>query len=186
MCRHLLFGLLVVSAVVALAGVARAKNVTVTIPMENVKVKSNERGDCYVVKFEPPADIAGKRLDSVFLDFVVDASPRSEDEAEATPLVAVFPLTEVATGPSLKYDSDLPSVTPVAMGQDRKVRADITDIVRGWLTSPPTNHGLVIGALAGPDVGRVELRNNALSAGTALRVTFFYQNRFGNRVSKKQ
>jgi hypothetical protein len=63
--------------------------------------------------------------------------------------------------------------------------ADITDMVRGWRASPSSNHGLVVGSLTGLEVGTVSLQNNALAASTALRVTFFYQNRFGERVSTR-
>jgi hypothetical protein len=169
----------------AVAGPAVAGSVTVTIPMEAVTVKSGERGECYIVKFDLPADLAGKRLDGVFIDFVVDASPRSEDEAEATRLVGVFPLTAEPTGATLQYESDIPSVHPIAMGEDRRVRVDITGIVNGWIANPSSNHGLVIGALTGPDVGTVSLASAGLGPATAVRVTFFYQNRSGGRVSTK-
>jgi hypothetical protein len=180
-----LIAILAVCAVAVLAGTALARNATITIPLQQISMRESARGDSYVVKFELPADLAGKRLDSVFLDFVVDASPTSEAEADATPLITVYPLTAAATGPSLEYESAVPSVRPIAMGEDQNVQADITDIVKGWLASPSSNYGLVIGALAGPEVATVSLKSDALAAGTALRVTFFYQNRSGERVSKK-
>jgi hypothetical protein len=185
MQRHKLLVILAVCAVATLAGTAFAKNVTISIPMEDVAVKSGERGDCYVVKFTLPADLAGKRLDSVFLDFVVDASPANPEAAETALLVGVFPLTEAATDAPLRYLSDVPSVRPISLGENRPVRADITDIVRGWLANPSTHHGLVVGALTGPEVGTVELQDAVLGSGVAFRVTFFYQNRSGERVSAK-
>jgi hypothetical protein len=62
---------------------------------------------------------------------------------------------------------------------------DITGIVNGWIANPSSNHGLVIGALTGPDVGTVSLASAGLGPATAVRVTFFYQNRSGGRVSTK-
>jgi hypothetical protein len=185
MRTHKLIAVLTTGIIVALAGTTLARNVTITIPMQEVGVRESARGEFYVVKFDLPVDLAGKRLDSVFLDFVVDASPTSEAEADATPLIAVYPLTAAATGPSLEYESDVPSVRPIAMGDEQKVRADITDIVKGWLADPSGNHGLVIGALDGPDVARVSIKSDGLAPGTTVRLTFFYQNRSGERVSKE-
>lgn len=177
-------GVLAAWIVVALAGMAFARNLTIKVPMQEIDVRSGARGDSYIVKFSLPADLTGKRLDGVFLDFVVDTSPTSEAEADATPFVAVYPLTAAATGQTLEYETDVPSVRPVSMGENQTVRVDITDIVKGWLVDPSSNHGLVIGALAGPEVGTVSLKSDAID-GTALRVTFFYQNRSGERVSTK-
>jgi hypothetical protein len=59
---------------------------------------------------------------------------------------------------------------------------DITDIVKGWLSNPSSNHGLVIGALTGPNVATVSLQSSSFD-GAAFRVTFCYQNRSGERVS---
>jgi hypothetical protein len=71
------------------------------------------------------------------------------------------------------------------MGEGRVMRVDITDIVKGWLANPSGNHGLVIGALTGPEVGTVSLESAGLGPAAAVRVTFFYQKRFGDRVSVK-
>lgn len=184
MHTHKLIATLAMGIVMAFADAALAKNMTIMLPMQQVDVRENARGDCYVVKFDLPIDLVGKRLDSVFLDFVVDTTPTSAAEADATPLIAVYPLMAAAAGPSLEYKSEVPSVRPVAMGEREKVRADITDIVKGWLADPSSNHGLVIGALAGPEVATVALKGDAFD-GAAIRVTFFYQNRSGERLSKK-
>jgi hypothetical protein len=182
---HRIFRVLAASLLAAFASTAFAKNLTVTIPMQSVDARSGERGDYYVVNFDLPSDLAGKRLDSVFLDFVVDVSPTNEAVADATPLVGVFPLTETLTGANLKYESDVSSVRPVSLGESQKVRVDVTDVVKGWLANPSRNHGVVIGSLTGPSVGAVSLSDTALGPSVALRVTFFYQNRSGERVSTK-
>jgi hypothetical protein len=69
------------------------------------------------------------------------------------------------------------------MGEGQRVVADITEIVRGWIETPSSNHGLVIGSLMGPKIGIVTLKSDGVAAGTTARITFFYQNRFGQRVS---
>lgn len=170
---------------VAIPGVAFGKNVTVPIPLKDIAVRSNDRGEYYVVKFALPSEISGKRLDSVFLDMVVDASPTNQAVEGATPMLSVFPLTEGFTGTRLSFTSNVPSVKPVAIGEGQKVRFDITETVKGWLAHPATNHGLVVGTLSGPPVGTASLKDSALGEGVAMRVTYFYQNRSGERVSTK-
>jgi len=179
-------GFLAAALLFALTGPALAKNMTITIPMNDITVKSGERGNYYVVALNPPAELAGKRLDSVFLDFVVDVTPTSPEQAWMAPRVGVFPLTESFTGVNLAYDSTVPSVRAVPTGENQALLVDITNIVKGWLATPSSNHGFVIGSLTGPEVGTVSLKDTALGPGAALRVTFFYQNRFGDRVSARQ
>ena len=100
-------------------------------------------------------------------------------------MVAVFPLTETFTGSNLAYESAAPTVQTVPVGENRPVKTDITDMVKGWLANPSSNHGVVIGALVGPQAGDMSLKSSALAANTALRLTFFYQNRSRERVSSK-
>lgn len=144
-----------------------------------------------------PADVAGKRLDSVLLEFAVDATPLSpEDSVVVTPEVGAYPLTapygsgRPGDGPGMNqqpvFEDVVPSSRPVASGDSRLVRMDITDIVRDWMANPGANYGLVIGSLKGPQVASVTLRE-AISGGEAsIRITFFYQNRFGDRISSRQ
>ncbi|HET6349757.1 MAG TPA: hypothetical protein VFH88_11805 [Candidatus Krumholzibacteria bacterium] len=148
--------------------------------MQAVTTHEGARGDSYVVTFDLPADLVGKRLDTVLFDFVVDATPTSEAEAEGSPFVGVYPLTTAATGSSLQYKTDVPSVRPIVMGQGQKVQLDVTDVVKGWIANPSSNHGLVIGTPAGLDVAAVTLKS-----GTTLHVMFYYRNRTGGRLSTK-
>jgi hypothetical protein len=70
------------------------------------------------------------------------------------------------------------------MRGNQNVRIDITQIVAGWLAAPSGNHGIVIGTLSGPSVGTISLRSTAMN-GFALRLTFFYQDRSGERMSTR-
>jgi hypothetical protein len=177
--------ILTVLSIGALPGAVIAKNVSVSIPMSAVDARSDERGNYYVASFDVPAEVVGKRLDSVFLDFIVDASPTEAAVAGAAPFVSVCPLKEQFTGSSPKFEAKVSSMRPVPMGENQKVRADVTDIVKAWIANPTGNHGIVIGTLTGPKVGTVALKSEALAAGTALRLTFFYQDRFGGRISER-
>jgi hypothetical protein len=142
-----------------------------------------------------PEDVAGKRLDSVFLEFAVDATPLSEeDSVTVTPEVGVFPLTETyqagggigGRNAEPVFTRLVPSLRPVAGGENRLVKMDVTDTIRGWIANPATNHGLVIGSLTGPEVATVTLKEAIPGGSSPIRITFFYQNRFGDRISARQ
>jgi hypothetical protein len=169
-------------------GIASAKNLTITVPMGSLDARSGVRGDYYVVDFAVPDEVIGKRLDSVLLELAVDVSATSPEDSDVTPVVGVFPLSQsfASSGPGAPvFETGVASVRPVAVGDNRMLTMDITDIVKGWIAAPATNHGLIIGTLSGPAVGTISLKSATLGPSTALRVTFFYQNRFGERVSNK-
>lgn len=192
--KHFLLWLAITSLLATDAATAMAGNVSVSIPMNALRTVSGERGDFYVASIAVPGDVIGKRLDTVVVEFAVDVTPLSVEDSLVTPLVGVYPLTRElsATGgggsasvdPSA-YKGNVPSVRPVANGQTRLLRMDITGIVNGWLRDPLTNHGLVIGSITGPVVGSVLLRDDALDPGIALRVTFYFQDPIADGVSPK-
>jgi len=183
-------------AFLALGGLAHAKNATVSIPIGAVEVKSGERGNFYIVSVSIPNDVAGKRLDRVLIEFAVDATPTSLEDSVASPAVGVFPLTQTYAGEGIGgapgidaspvIESAVPSVRPLMTGENRLVRMDITTIVRGWVANPSSNHGLVIGSLTGPEVGTVTLKDELPRSDNAVRVRFFYQNRFGGPISSSE
>lgn len=125
------------------------------------------------------------RLDTVMLEFYVDVEADESTEMEGfPPSIEVYPLSEaMQVGRSPRFTTSHPTSRPVALGNGQRVMVDITDIVRGWIESPSTNHGLVIGSFSGPPVGGLDVRDDMIGNGTAIQATFFYQNRFGGRVS---
>ena len=167
------------------ASLAIAKSVTISIPMSNVSTRSGDRGNYHVVRFDVPADLNGTRLDSAFLEFVVDVHSTDAVDVGKAPIVSVFALAEEFRGSNVAFNGDGPNSQAVPLGESRSVTMDVAEIVRDWLAAPSANHGLVIGTLKGPDVGTVSLKGDGLGPGVAVRVTFFYQNRFGGRVPTK-
>ena len=182
--------------VTALSGLASGKSTTISVPINQVAAHSGERGQFYILEVNLPEDMAGKRLDSVFLEFAVDVTPLSqEDSVTVTPEVGVFPLTQTYQGgigrspgndTEPEFKTLVPSLRPVAAGETRLVNMDITEIVRTWISNPATNHGLVIGSLTGPAVATVTLKESIPGDSSAVKITFFYQNRFGDRISARQ
>lgn len=196
MKKHTITSMLMAGAILVVAGLADAKKATVSILIGDVGVHSGERGNFYVVNVAIPGDLEGKRLDRVVLEFAVDASPTSLEDSVASPAVGVFPLTQTYAGESLGdapgmdaspvTESAVPSVRPLTTGENRLVRMDITAIVRGWLANPSSNHGLVIGSLTGPEVGTIILKDELPGSDSAVKVTFSYQNRFGDPISSSE
>jgi hypothetical protein len=183
--KHVLIQLAVVGLLIALAGVVMAKSAVVTISMSSVNTSTGERGAFYVLDLAIPEDVNGNLLDSVVLEFAVDASPASEEDSLETPVVGVYPVTSefvasrgdgpVGTVEAPEIDAVVQSSRPVALGEHRVLRMDITDIVRGWMNEPTSNHGLVIGTLTGPEVGTITLNETLPSGDAPVRVTFFYR-----------
>jgi hypothetical protein len=189
--------LLMVLVLVVLAGPAWGRSATVTVPMGDLSARNGVRGAYYILNVTIPEDVLGRRLDSALMELVVDVTASSPEDSISCPVVGVFPLTgpmgadglDSGTGTgregSSGYAAEVPSVRPVAVGENRTLTLDITSIVKGWIADPTTNHGLVIGTLSGPAIGTISLKSETLGPAAAVRVTYFYQDRFGGRVSRK-
>ncbi len=120
-----------------------------------------------------------EKLESVVIEFAIDATEFSVPDSVVTPIVGVYPLNESITsenGPQTpSLDSLVPSARPVSVGEHRVLRMNIADIVRAWLENPATNHGLAIGSLTGPEVATVTLNESLPGASAAVRITYFYK-----------
>ena len=164
-----------------------AKSAVLLVDSESLTARESERGTSYVVDFAVPEEVAGKRLDTVLLEFYVDIEADDAIETDYFPSIEVFPLSATPQlGREITFSRAFPTSRPVALGEGQLVSVDITDIVKGWIASPSTNHGVVIGSFSGPSVDGLDVRNNLIGEGKALRITYFYQNRFGDRISQRQ
>jgi hypothetical protein len=166
-----------------LVGRVSAEVATISIPIQQVRTHSGERGQFYVINVTIPEDVLGKRLDSVMMEFATSATLLSLEDSLATPVVGVFPLTQAysetrsATGGVVApaFNEIVPSSRPISLGEHRVLRMDITEIARQWLDEPVNNFGLVIGSLTGPRVGLVTLDDMLPGSDFAVRITFFFQ-----------
>ena len=137
-----------------------------------------------VLDFEIPSDVIGKRLDSVLLEFYVDASLKEGVASEYSPLIEIYPLNDDFTGDgSPSFTSVSAAVRNVKVGSGKRVLMNITDIVGKWITDPNSKHGLIIGSLTGIKSSEFVLCNDVLGGGIVARVTFQYQNRFGGKIA---
>lgn len=183
--KHKTWTIVACAALFASPYVAFSKSVTVQVAGQNLSSGTTDRGTYYVLNLTVPEEVVGKRLDTVLLEFYVDVQADESIRIEYSPSIEVFPLSEVAqVGRSPQFRTSYPTSQPVALGDGQRVMVDITDVVKGWIAEPSTNHGLVIGSFSGPKAGDLNVRSDVIGSGKALQATFFYQNRFGQRVSQ--
>ncbi len=140
-------------------------------------------GTFHTVKFSVPEEVVGKRLDLVILELYVDVSINDEWREESAPVIEVLPLTAAFAGNGVaEFVPTSTAVRNVIPGERKKLLLDITGIVKGWIAAPESNHELIIGTLTGPKEGTFALRDGVLGAGNVAKVTFAYQNCFGERA----
>ncbi len=188
MKRIQLLSMIVVGWVLGLnVTAADASHVTVPVTTSGMASASVDSRPIYVLSLEVPEAVSGKRLDTALLEFYVDAALVSGEEVEHTPSIDVRALTATysPTG-ELASSAALGRARPVSVGSGRKVVVDITDIVKAWIASPSSNHGIVVGSLGGSKAGDFTMRSDVLGGGKVATVTFFYQNRSGERISERQ
>jgi hypothetical protein len=115
----------------------------------------------------------------VFVEFYVDVSAReAQDASDQTPLLDVFALKDKdgysgSLDPSQFEPLSLPMARPVAVGQDRRVVIDVTEIVRKRATEPTSICALLIGSLTGPRSGLFAIKPDRLDQPGVARLTFF-------------
>lgn len=175
-----IFGILAVEA-----ASVWAKSQTITVDASVVESRTQpDRGSLHVFAIEVPNDVYGKRLDMVVLEFQVDVTLSESEYPDMTPAIAAYPLVErllPAGAPVLS--KSYASARNVRAGDAQTILVDITDIVRAWIAKPSSNYGLVVGSFTGPKLGKLDLKRDAVGSGKVARLTFFYQNRFGEPVS---
>ena len=134
-------------------------------------------GDYYVLQFDPPVSLTEQTLKRAYLELYIDATAREVGGyTDKSPLVEVYALKSAFTGqldPSQFADQTIPAVRNVAIGNDRRVVIDITEIVRSFLVKPSQNHGLVIGSLSGLRTGVFSIGVDKLGGAAVARVTLF-------------
>ena len=164
------------------ASAVQAKNITLELKSSQVSSYNTEDDAFYhVLTFDVPEDVIGKRLDSVILEFYIDASLKPGVAEENSAVIEVRSLSESFSGRGVpSFVSVYPGARHILIGDGKRVALDITDIVKVWIATPSKNHGLIIGSFAGSRDGVFELRSDVLRSGVFATVTFFYQNRFNS------
>ena len=129
----------------------------------------------YTVSYVLPAGLDPTRVQRAILELVVDvhAKPRGEYVNEA-PVLEVYALTQAFAGTVdiEALDRSTRAVRPVAVGQSRRVKIDVTRIVRAH-AGGESNYGLVLGSVTGMREGVFTIRTNTFPNGGMARVTLY-------------
>jgi hypothetical protein len=162
-----------------------AKKTTVYLSSSNLSTyehEEQERGNYYTLQFQIPNEIKGKELYGAILEFYVDVSGVSRDEESVkVPILELYALKSAFGGSlsSAQLDTDTHRILNVPPGEDRKIRIDITEVVRAYMKDPSKNCGLIIGGLADYREGSLSWKTSAYDGGYLARIDYHYNARSG-------
>ena len=146
------------SAWVVLAGAASVQTpgkISIMIRGTDASVHAGEKttlGQYYTVQYALPDNLASEHVERAMLEVYVDVRAKTrEDYINEAPMLEVYAPTEpFAGGVDLKkLDVATRAGRPIALGEKRLVRIDVTRIVRAHASKMLANNGLVIGSLSG-------------------------------------
>ncbi len=129
-------------------------------------------GPYYVMQLDLPPEI--ETVQQAWLEVYMDVSAREvEGWLDPAPLLEAYELETVLTGdptPSDFVPAEVPITRIVSAGENRRIRLDITQIVRNTLESPAGNHGIVLGSLTNERFGVFDLKTGVFGATIVARV----------------
>ena len=172
-----------VVACLSIASTGYAKKLTVYL--ESSKLTSyehtnSERGSYYTIQIPVPAEIKGKELHGVILEFYLDATGAARSETSVkVPVIEVYALNNSFTGNLASADVDVKtgSILNVPPGDGRRLRVDITKIVREYIKDPAQNYGLIVGGLAEYREGAFELKSTTYKGLHPAKIDYHYDAR---------
>ncbi len=133
-------------------------------------------GQYYVVQYALPQGVEASEVDRAVLEVYVDVAAKAREEyVNEAPLIEVFALTEAPNGGVEVGQLDAATRTsrPVARGEDRRVRIDVTKIVQAHLAGGLENHGLAIGSLSGMREGDIAFVEGMFPDGAVGRIRIY-------------
>ena len=166
-------------SILALSGTStvRADRYAVTLNGNDIVAVSpvdTTLGNAYVSAVMIPEVLKEKKLLAAILELTVDVSACEVDGyLNDTPLLEVYALTgtmESGVDPE-KFRTPSPMRRNVRIGSNRRVRIDITQAVRRFVSDPLSNHGLVIGSLTARREGLFTI---VPVDGALGKITFYY------------
>ena len=185
MSRKVVVVLAVAAACALLTGAtaAEAARYAVDLTADDVTAYAvtKDPGDhCYTVPVPIPQVVQGKELFGAYVVLYVDVeSTEVNGIVNETPVLDAFALKSDFAGEVDENELGAPAFGPrnVVRGQDRRVVLDVTDIVKGYLDDPASNHGLIIGSVTGIRDGRFTVKTGVLGRDAMARVIFHYRDR---------
>jgi len=158
-------------------GSADAKRVTVDLTTSHLRTAAVMDQSGYVLDVVIPEVLQGKELFGAYLELYVDADAvEVANQVNESPRLDIYALSSAVEETVGEQAVGTPAlgVPNVVLGENRKVVRDISEIVRNYLSTPSSNHGLVIGSLSGSRDGRFTIASDVLGQGTVARLIFHY------------
>ena len=169
-------------ACVVLTGAAVAPpagKITVVIRGIDVEAhagRDSTMGQYCVVQYTLPQGLVARQVERAILELYINVGAKARGEyINEAPMIEVFALTESPNGgvDVEQLDNATRAGRPVALGESRLVRIDITKIVRAHVAEALPNHGLAIGSLSGMREGDVSLVADMFGDGAIGRVNIY-------------
>jgi len=136
-----------------------------TASVAQVIEKDGKQASYYTMTYLLPADLKAESLDRVILELVMDVEAQEQDGyVGEAPVLYVRSLESSAIRGSDGEENAVFATRPVAVGANRHVKVDVTEIIRAQLARPGA-HGLAIGALRGMQEGEFKIHRGGMSQG---------------------
>lgn len=135
-------------------------------------------GNYFTVSVALPQAVTNNSIHRAFLEFYADVSAKPINGFVNTfPVVEVFALSNAFSGSLDPDDFDRTTKTarPVATGEKRRVRLDITRIVKKLAKGPSATQTLVVGSLEGSREGVFTMKTNVLPDGALAQIRFYFE-----------
>lgn len=139
----------------------------------------DQLGNYFTVTLKlPMEELADKKIRAVFLEFYADVSTTSINGAfTTTPVVQVFALTQPFSGSlnPANFDRAAKANRPVLVGNNRRIRVDVTRLVKRLMKDPAAGHTLVVGSLEHSREGLFNIRSGVLPGDALAQIRFYFE-----------
>ena len=125
-------------------------------------------GNSYIINMSLPPRLKGKSLNSANLVFYVDVDSREiGDYKNDSPIIEVYAVDGLVAGePNDELVRPTSAARSVLLGERRRVRVNVTTIIRSFMRSTDSAHTIAVGSFTGDRFGIFELRSDVMENGT--------------------
>jgi len=170
-------GLLLVTLSVP-AGAARTDVIVPSASLSSHSSGVSGIGDFFSLSVTPPSVLIAASIHRAYLEIRVDVTAVSIDgHANRAPMIYLFPLKSTFSGTldANQFDTvRAPFARNVAVGENRRVVFDVTELVKHWAANPAENHGVLIGGLDGHRDGVYSIKSGIFGASSVAKVTILH------------
>jgi hypothetical protein len=145
-----------------------------TTDVRSVSPQDTTLGRFYLVAIDVPEVFSGKTIVAAVLELNMDAESKDVNGfVNDTPILEVYALNGELLDEADPKKFIMPSSMRrnIRVGEDRRIRIDISEVVRDFIENPSNNHGLVLGSLSNSRDGLFTVRS---SRGIMGKITYYF------------